>query len=436
MDPRSWGWRQIIEFAGFMGCVMRVTIGTGRSGGRRCAVPALTGALVATFALATFATLLGASPARADCQPNSASAASGKTVNCPGNAPTGFQAGAGVTSLPVSVQPGATAHDNGTVAIGVNNNNTVTNNGTVTGGAGITGIQAFDNNTVTNNAAIAVGDSGVGIFGNNNSTVLNTATGTITAGNSGTGIQITGNGSTITNSGTLTIGDLGIGIDMSGASGTTAVNNGTIVVGAGTGCCSGIGIFAGTGGMVVNNGSIAAGPGASGILQFGDSSIITNNGIINVASGGVGVSLFGGVQNTVVNNGTIAVGDGAFGIIDFGGSAISNNGLITLATTLGLSPGIGILAGPGSTVTNNGAMAGGDNTIGIFTAGLSGTIVNNGTITVGAATLGSGSSAGIDASGAGGNTVINNGKITTGADGIGIATGDSHIIHHNRMGIV
>jgi hypothetical protein len=120
-----------------MGCVMRVTIGTGRSGGRRRAVPALAGALFATFALATFVTLLGASPARADCQPNSASAASGQTVNCTGNAPTGFQAGAGVNNLTVNVQPGATVHDNGTVAIGVNNNNTVTNNGTVTGGPGL-----------------------------------------------------------------------------------------------------------------------------------------------------------------------------------------------------------------------------------------------------------------------------------------------------------
>src|ERR1700726_1718859 len=147
-----------------LGCVMRGTIGAGRSGGRRCAAPALIGAWVGTFA-----TLLIASPAWADCGPNSASAVSGQTVNCTGIAPTGFQAGAGVNTLTVNVQSGATVQDNGAVAIGVNNGNTVTNNAGITAGAPANGIASGDSNIIANSGTIAAGDSGTGILVNNNS---------------------------------------------------------------------------------------------------------------------------------------------------------------------------------------------------------------------------------------------------------------------------
>jgi hypothetical protein len=69
---------------------------------------------------------------------------SGQTVNCTGDAPTGFQASPGVDNLTVNVQPGATVEDNGLVAIGLNNGNMATNNGTVTAGPTVTGIAAID----------------------------------------------------------------------------------------------------------------------------------------------------------------------------------------------------------------------------------------------------------------------------------------------------
>jgi hypothetical protein len=63
--------------------------------------------------------LLPATPARADCQPDPAS--SGQTVFCTGVDHDGFVAGAGVNNLDVRVRANATVHDNGVVAIELNN---------------------------------------------------------------------------------------------------------------------------------------------------------------------------------------------------------------------------------------------------------------------------------------------------------------------------
>src|SRR5438067_3882944 len=57
--------------------------------------------------VAAAAWLLGAAPAAADCQPNSASAVTGDTVTCSGVDNTGFQANPGVNQLTVNVLSGA-----------------------------------------------------------------------------------------------------------------------------------------------------------------------------------------------------------------------------------------------------------------------------------------------------------------------------------------
>ena len=308
---------------------MRGTMRTWRSGGRRCAVPALIGALFATFGLATFATLPIASSAWADCVPSSASAVSGQTVTCTGTAPTGFQASGAVNNLTVNVVSGATVLDSGAVAIGVNDNNTVTNNGTVTAGAGAAGIAGGDGNTVINNTSITVGDGGVGVFANSNGIIANN--GIITLMSNSAGI-ITGLGGTVTNKGTITGGDNTVAIFVLGPS-NTIVNIGTITVGAATfgpGTSTGIDASNPGGGsnMIANNGRITVGAGGIGIAT-GESNFITNNGTIVVGADGVSVGTCGcfpSDNNTVVNNGTL---DGTIALLG-SGNTFTNAGLITI----------------------------------------------------------------------------------------------------------
>ena len=119
----------------------------------------------------------GRTPARADCQPDPAS--SGQTVICAGVDHDGFVAGAGVNNLDVRVRANATVHDNGVVAIGLNNRNTVDNKGTIDT-QGVFGILAGNRNTITNSNEIKVGATAAGIFVGNHNTVSNN--GDITVG--------------------------------------------------------------------------------------------------------------------------------------------------------------------------------------------------------------------------------------------------------------
>lgn len=122
------------------------------------------------------ATILGSSPASADCIQN------GTTVTCAPPGTGGFTAG--VDGLTLNVQSGASVSvGNNATAISVNDNNTATNNGTITTGANGFGIKANNNNTIVNN-------------------------GTISAGSAGTGVQITGDGNILNNFGLIkSVGD-------------------------------------------------------------------------------------------------------------------------------------------------------------------------------------------------------------------------------------
>jgi uncharacterized protein with beta-barrel porin domain len=447
-----------------------------------------------------FLPLLAASPAFADCVPNSATAVSGQTVNCTGTAPTGFQAGAGVNNLIVNVQPGATVLDNGAVAIKLNNGNTATNSGAVTAGAGHVGILVLDGNTITNNTSITVGNNfATGISVNNSNTIANL--GSITAGDTSTGIQITGTGNSVTNSGTVTVGANALGVvangdsniitisgtgaimvgtggsavkllgnsetvinngaitgpdNASGIFGNTSSNNtitnkGTIVLGIGgtgidvlnnnvvfnsgtiTAGLNGFGILVGSNNTVTNTGTVTVGDNGFAVEAVASNTAVLNSGTINAGAGAKGVLLFGG-NNNVVNNGTIAVGDGSEAIGAGGagsGNVITNNGLITMASSHGAFAGVGIFTGSGTVaVTNNGQIVGGDNTDGIATAGTADTVINNGTIAVGAATIAGKTSIGIAGYGVS-STITNNGNISVGAGGIGIGAGTGNTITNN-----
>src|SRR5580692_1808179 len=195
--------------------------------------------------------------ARADCQPNPA--VSGQTVICSGNAPNGFQADPGVEPLIVRVGPNATVHDNGSVAISVNDASRVNNRGTISnhaGNFGVTGISAGDNNVILNSGEIKLGLFGTGIFVGNNNTIR--SSGDITIGQDGTAIfGINANTVTITSTGTVNLGAGSTGIDPFGFN-STITNNGTITLGKATGSPS-VGVILNGNTTFTNNNTITVG---------------------------------------------------------------------------------------------------------------------------------------------------------------------------------
>ena len=116
-----------------------------------------------------------ATPALADC------IQTGISVTCSGTSATGFDAGA-QDGLAVTVQPGATVSNPGTIVITLNNNNVVTNLGAISVDPNFSGISGGTGNQVTNAGTITGGDSsaGIAILGG---TVMNS--GTITVGANG-----------------------------------------------------------------------------------------------------------------------------------------------------------------------------------------------------------------------------------------------------------
>ena len=330
-----------------------------------------------------FALVAATSPARADCQPGSATAVSGDTVTCSGTAPTGFQAGAGVNNLTINVLNGAVVQDNGTVAIGINDFNRVTNNGTLSVGifaTGIgvggsfsannnvitqagtisgadftTGIFVGDNNSITNSGAMNLGFGSTGIFAVSSNFIVNS--GKITLGDGGsTGILLLGTGNTAINNGSIAAGDGGVGIN-GGPGFSTIINNGTITLANNTAFGSVGGILAGSNNMVVNNGSILVGSNTTGIGDVFFNNLVINNGTIvtGAFSAGIDLATVGGSNNTVVNNNLIRVG--AFGT--------------------------GIAVGDSNFITNNGTVVAGPNGISIGGCGCSGSnnlVINKGTL--------------------------------------------------------
>jgi uncharacterized protein with beta-barrel porin domain len=321
-------------------------------------VSALLGSATAVGIVTGIGAVLPATPARADCQPDPAT--SGQTVICSGNAPNGFQATPGVDALIVRVGPNATVHDNGSVAIEVNDDSRVNNRGTISnhaGNFGVTGILAGNNNVIHNSGEIKLGLFGTGIFVGDNNTIR--SSGDITVGQAGTAIfGINANTVTITGAGTINLGAGGTGIDLFGSGGDTVTNNGTITGGVAT-----IGIESfGFNSTITNNGTITLGK-ASGSPSVGvllnSNTIFTNNNTITVGTGGNGV-VAEGFFNTIVNNGTITAGNNGVGVWTGAGFAgfdntVINNVGATISTTGHL--GDAILVQGGGSVFNAGTIA-------------------------------------------------------------------------------
>ena len=263
-----------------------------------------------------------------------------------------------------------------------NNSNTVT--GTQSGQTAIA-----QENLTTNRAAVTLNNNGIINLSGANSTAMyakygvinNNATGTITIGDSSTGLYGTAD-SILTNTGTITMGSSSTGMYSEGSTSQGVTNAGTITS---TGTSS-VGVLfkpdaaLAPGAVLENTGTITLGDSSVGLYGSNTATNYTtrNSGTITVGNSGIG--MFGYASD--VTGGTITVGNSGVGVYSQGGNVNLTGGTIATGTT----EAVGVYTvGSGQTVTNSGtAFNLGDTSVAIANAG-SGNIINS---TVGTVNLG------------------------------------------------
>ncbi|WP_225175132.1 autotransporter domain-containing protein [Bradyrhizobium sp. NBAIM02] len=314
-------------------------------------------------------------------------------------------AGSGLTGINGANSNTVTNNGNVTVignglGISLLSNNTIANNGTINTGDGGAAISVQDNNVIGNSGALSVGAGSSGIFAGVNNTITNSASGTITGLDNTIGIYVFGNAS-VTNAGAVSVG-----ASIGSSGGIFAINDGNTVTNAATGSISvgqsATGIFAqgntetvsnagsisvaqfgmgiaviGHNAKVTNTGTVTGVDSTAGMQVQGNFAVVTQNGTVNVGVGGMGIGLTG-VSGTLTNNGTIVGGDGAYGTTLLGDdNVVTNRGTITVGDI-----GTGIYATTISTtnqIVNTGTINVGVNGVGISLSN-GGSVFNSGTI--------------------------------------------------------
>jgi hypothetical protein len=271
---------------------------------------------------------------------------------------------------------------------------TVVNTGNVK--VGQNGVAFIGDNSTINISSGNIDVSGGSLaFGKNNSTInYNIGNATVT------GVQpyisIADSVLNFTSPATLTVADNGTGIFVSGNTGTVTgslnldINNNVIgiyVKDLGT-------VYTSNAGININ------GTESRGLVLENSSAI--NTGSITV-SRDKGVGVFSqltqpGNNTTLDNTGTISVnaegGRGIYALAEdstgtvLGSTVVDNNGTILLGNSadINTSTQVGIYGTKGVTINNNSVIAGGANTVGIYSTGS--TVSSNGSISVGDSSVG------------------------------------------------
>ena len=268
----------------------------------------------------------------------------------------------------------------------IDNNNSNTITGTQAGQTAIA-----QENLTTNRAAVTLNNNGAINLSGVNSTgmyakfgvINNNATGTITLGDTSTGLYGTAD-SILTNTGTITIGNSSTAMYSEGST-TQGVTNAGTITSTGT---SSVGV------LFKPDATLAAGTtlGNTGTITLGDSSVglygsntatnytTSNSGTITV--GNNGIAMFGYASD--VTGGTITVGDKGVGVYSQAGNVNLTGGNIVT----GANEAVAVYTvGSGQTITNSGTtFTLGDSSVAIANAG-SGNTINS---TIGSANLGTG----------------------------------------------
>ncbi|BBM51997.1 autotransporter beta-domain protein [Leptotrichia trevisanii] len=253
-----------------------------------------------------------------------------------------------------------------------NNNNTIT--GTQTGQTAIA-----QENLLTNRAAVTINNNGIINLSGANSTgmyakygiINNNATGTITLGDTSTGLYGIGD-SILTNTGTITMGSKSTAMYSEGSTTQGVTNAGTIIS---TGTAS-VGVLfkpAATitaGAVLGNTGNISLGDNSVGLYGENTATNYTTSNSGNITVGQNGIGMFGYAAD--VTGGTVTVGNKGVGVYSQGGNVNLTGG--TIAT--GASEAVGVYTvGSGQTITNSGtAFNLGDTSVTIANAGNSNTV--------------------------------------------------------------
>ncbi|UYI78468.1 MAG: autotransporter-associated N-terminal domain-containing protein [Fusobacterium varium] len=250
-------------------------------------------------------------------------------------------------------------------------NSVVTGNMTIGTNTSI-GIVSEGNGNVTYTGDITIADKiktgSVGIYklGGTAPSII-TSSGNWSVGNSGYGIYLKGQGTTVNNSADMTLGMSAVGIFSSGVN---VINNtGNIVVGETDvkgdhnkieNHLNSIGIYTTAGTTVNNSGNITVNYDHSvGIYGDGSGTKIQNTGTINVDRGGVGILVRDGAVAINAAGGNIILGSTSapmpctattVGMAAYSGAKIENAGTITV------NEGVGMLIGVGATFDNSGTI--------------------------------------------------------------------------------
>ena len=268
----------------------------------------------------------------------------------------------------------------------IDNNNSNTITGTQAGQTAIA-----QENLLSNRAAVTLNNNGAINLSGANSTgmyakfgvINNNATGTITLGDTSTGLYGTAD-SILTNTGTITMGNSSTAMYSEGST-TQGVTNAGTITSTGT---SSVGV------LFKPDATLAAGTtlGNTGTITLGDSSVglygsntatnytTSNSGTITV--GNNGIAMFGYASD--VTGGTITVGDKGVGVYSQSGNVNLTGGNIVT----GANEAVGVYTvGSGQTITNSGTtFTLGDSSVAIANAGTGNTINS----TIGTANLGTG----------------------------------------------
>jgi len=263
------------------------------------------------------------------------------------------------------------------------------NNNTITGAqAGQTAIA--QENLTANRTAVTLNNNGAINLSGANSTgmyakfgvINNNATGTITLGDTSTGLYGIGD-SILTNTGTITMGSKSTAMYSEGSTTQGVTNAGTITS---TGTAS-VGVLfkpAATitaGAVLGNTGNISLGDNSVGLYGENTATNYTTSNSGNITVGQNGIGIFGYAAD--VTGGTVTVGNKGVGVYSQGGNVNLTGG--TIAT--GASEAVGVYTvGSGQTITNSGtAFNLGDTSVAIANAG-NGNTVNSTVANVGLGT--------------------------------------------------
>ncbi|WP_036095274.1 autotransporter-associated N-terminal domain-containing protein, partial [Leptotrichia trevisanii] len=253
-----------------------------------------------------------------------------------------------------------------------NNNNTIT--GTQAGQTAIA-----QENLTANRTAVTLNNNGAINLSGANSTgmyakfgvINNNATGTITLGDTSTGLYGIGD-SILTNTGTITMGNKSTAMYSEGSTTQGVTNAGTITS---TGTAS-VGVLfkpAATitaGAVLGNTGNISLGDNSVGLYGENTATNYTTSNSGNITVGQNGIGMFGYAAD--VTGGTVTVGNKGVGVYSQGGNVNLTGG--TIAT--GASEAVGVYTvGSGQTITNSGtAFNLGDTSVALANAGNGNTV--------------------------------------------------------------